>query len=29
VLAKDKFGGDALEDFVAAHAAYIARIQWH
>src|SRR3954470_377435 len=23
VLAKEKFGGDALEDFVAAHAAYL------
>jgi chorismate synthase len=29
VLAKDKFGGDALGDFVAAHAAYVERIQWH
>jgi chorismate synthase len=28
VLAKDKFGGDALHDFVAAHAAYVERIQW-
>jgi chorismate synthase len=28
VLAKDKFGGDALADFVAAHAAYVERIQW-
>jgi len=29
VLALDKFGGDALEDFLAAHRAYLARIQWH
>jgi chorismate synthase len=28
VLAKDKFGGDAVDDFVAAHAAYVERIQW-
>ena len=28
VLAKDKFGGDAVGDFVAAHAAYVERIQW-
>jgi chorismate synthase len=27
--AREKFGGDALEDFVAAHAAYVARIRWH
>jgi chorismate synthase len=27
-LAKDKFGGDALEDFVAAWHAYISRIDW-
>jgi chorismate synthase len=26
--AREKFGGDALEDFVAAHGAYLARIQW-
>src|SRR3954462_14165788 len=26
--AREKFGGDALEDFVAAHAAYLARIPW-
>ena len=26
--ARDKFGGDAIQDFVAAHAAYLARIQW-
>ncbi len=24
----DKFGGDALVDFVAAHAAYLERIEW-
>jgi chorismate synthase len=28
VLAKDKFGGDAIGDFVAAHAAYVERIKW-
>jgi chorismate synthase len=28
VLAKDKFGGDAIGDFVAAHAAYVQRIKW-
>jgi chorismate synthase len=28
VLAKEKFGGDAVGDFVAAHAAYVERIQW-
>ena len=28
VLAHEKFGGDAVEDFVAAHAAYLARIEW-
>jgi chorismate synthase len=28
VAAKEKFGGDALGDFVAAHAAYVARIGW-
>ena len=27
--AKEKFGGDAVGDFVAAHAAYLERIQWH
>ena len=27
-LAKDKFGGDAIGDFVAAHRAYVERIQW-
>ena len=26
--AKDKFGGDAISDFVAAHRAYLERIQW-
>jgi chorismate synthase len=26
--ARDKFGGDAIGDFVAAHAAYLARIEW-
>jgi chorismate synthase len=26
--AREKFGGDAIQDFVAAHAAYLARIQW-
>ena len=26
--AKEKFGGDALVDFVAAHAAYLERIHW-
>jgi chorismate synthase len=26
--AKEKFGGDALQDFVAAHAAYLARTGW-
>jgi chorismate synthase len=28
VAAHEKFGGDALEDFVAAYAAYLARIDW-
>src|SRR6476661_302313 len=28
VLALDKFGGDAVEDFVAAYTAYIRRIAW-
>jgi chorismate synthase len=28
VAAKEKFGGDALGDFVAAHRAYLARIGW-
>jgi chorismate synthase len=28
VLALDKFGGDAIEDFVAAHRAYLERIAW-
>jgi chorismate synthase len=26
--ARDKFGGDAIQDFVAGHAAYLARIEW-
>jgi chorismate synthase len=26
--ARDKLGGDAIQDFVAAHAAYLARIEW-
>jgi chorismate synthase len=26
--AKDKFGGDAIADFVGAHRAYVERIQW-
>ena len=26
--ARDKFGGDALVDFVAAHRAYVERIEW-
>jgi chorismate synthase len=26
--AREKFGGDALVDFVAAHAAYLERISW-
>jgi chorismate synthase len=28
VAAHEKFGGDAVGDFVAAHAAYLARIAW-
>jgi chorismate synthase len=28
VLALDKFGGDAVGDFVAAHEAYLARVRW-
>jgi chorismate synthase len=28
VLVKEKFGGDAIGDFVAAHAAYVQRIGW-
>jgi chorismate synthase len=28
VAARDKFGGDAVGDFVAAHAAYRERIEW-
>jgi chorismate synthase len=27
--AREKFGGDALVDFLAAHAAYLERIAWH
>src|SRR5207244_837600 len=27
--AREKFGGDALGDFVAAHKAYLERIDWH
>jgi len=27
--ASEKFGGDALTDFVGAHAAYLERIAWH
>ena len=26
--AREKFGGDALGDFVAAHKAYVERIDW-
>jgi chorismate synthase len=26
--ARDKFGGDSLTDFVAAHSAYVERIPW-
>ena len=26
--ARDKFGGDAIVDFVAAHRAYVERIEW-
>jgi chorismate synthase len=26
--AREKFGGDALEEFVAAHRAYVERIPW-
>jgi chorismate synthase len=28
VAAKEKFGGDAVGDFVAAHGAYVERIAW-
>jgi chorismate synthase len=28
LAAREKFGGDALVDFVAAHAAYVERIAW-
>ncbi len=27
-VAKDKFGGDAIQDFVAAHRSYLDRIDW-
>jgi chorismate synthase len=27
--AREKYGGDALADFVAAHDAYLERIDWH
>src|SRR5204862_7851990 len=27
-VAREKFGGDALGDFVAAHKAYVERIDW-
>jgi chorismate synthase len=29
VAAKEKFGGDAVGDFVAAHRTYCERIEWH
>ncbi len=29
VAATEKFGGDAVGDFVAAHRAYVDRIAWH
>jgi chorismate synthase len=29
VAAKEKFGGDAVGDFIAAHRVYCERIQWH
>jgi chorismate synthase len=29
VAAHEKFGGDAVVDFVAAHGAYVGRIEWH
>ena len=28
VAAKEKFGGDALGDFVGAYRAYLGRIDW-
>lgn len=28
MAARDKFGGDSIGDFVAAHAAYVERIDW-
>jgi chorismate synthase len=27
-VAREKFGGDALADFLAAHRAYLERIRW-
>src|SRR4051794_11476259 len=27
--AREKFGGDAVDDFVGAHRAYLERIDWH
>jgi chorismate synthase len=27
--AKEKFGGDAIADFVAGHRSYVERIEWH
>ena len=29
VAAKEKFGGDALGDFIAAHRAYCERVEWN
>ena len=29
VAAREKFGGDALPDFVGSHRAYVERISWH
>jgi hypothetical protein len=26
--AREKFGGDAVADFIAAHRAYLGRIPW-
>jgi chorismate synthase len=28
VAARDKFGGDSIDDLVAAHRAYVERITW-
>lgn len=28
IAARDKFGGDSIDDFVAAHRAYVERIDW-